>query len=78
MELRIENSFELLSQEEWDKYLGVDFFDNMIIKYDALGAAEDIFKSINAPRLSDLIQEYKGIDEANRFLESMNLDPLKY
>lgn len=60
MELRIENSFELLSQEEWDKYLGVDLFEDMKIKYNILGASEDIFKSINAPRLSDLIQEYNN------------------
>jgi len=29
MEVKIEGSFESLSQDEWDKYLSVDFFEDM-------------------------------------------------
>ncbi len=32
MELRIEDSFETLTQDEWDNFLSVDFFENMYIK----------------------------------------------
>ena len=31
MELRIEDSFETLTQSEWDNFLSVDFFENMYI-----------------------------------------------
>ncbi len=32
MNVRIEESFELLSQQEWDDFLAVNYFDNMIIE----------------------------------------------
>ena len=37
-EVRIEGSFELLSQEEWDKYMDTHIFDNMRLEDNDLGA----------------------------------------
>ena len=49
MEVKIEGSFESLSQDEWDKYLSVDFFEDMFIKEGSLGESEDIFQNISTP-----------------------------
>lgn len=43
MEVRIEGSFESLSQDEWDKYLSVEFFEDMFIKEGALGESVQYF-----------------------------------
>ena len=45
MEVKIEGSLESLSQDEWDKYLSVDFFEDMFIKEGSLGESEDIFQN---------------------------------
>ena len=60
MEVKIEDSFESLSQDEWDKYLSVDFFEGMFIKEGSLGESEDIFQNISTPRLHELIQEHNN------------------
>lgn len=60
MEVKIEGSFESLSQDEWDKYLSVDFFEDMFIKEGSLGESEDIFQNISTPRLHKLIQEHNN------------------
>ena len=60
MEVKIEGSFESLSQDEWDKYLSVDFFEDMFIKEGSLGESEDIFQNISTPRLHELIQEHNN------------------
>lgn len=60
MEVRIEGSFESLSQDEWDKYLGVEFFEDMFIKEGSLRDSEDIIQNISTPRLHELIQEHNN------------------
>lgn len=60
MEVRVEDSFEVLSQEEWDKYLGTDIFDNMFFEAGTLGESGDILQNITRPRLHELIQEHNN------------------
>ncbi len=60
IELRIVDSFETLTQDEWDKFLDVDFFENMYIKENALGASENILQNFFAPRLNELIKEHNN------------------
>lgn len=59
MEIRIENSLELLTQDEWDKYLAVDFFDNMSIEPSEFDIGKDLvnnfIKNLKHPLLGDLI-----------------------
>ena len=60
MEVRIENSFECLSQDEWDKYLGANIFEKMFLPEGALGESVNFLENINAPRLHELIQEHNN------------------
>lgn len=60
MEVRIEGSFETLSQEEWDKYLGTELFKEMRFKEGTLGESRDFMKSISAPKLHEIIQEHNN------------------
>lgn len=46
MEYGIDNTFELLTQEEWDKYLNSDLFDNMIIDPNLFLVSEDHFTQL--------------------------------
>ncbi|MGB4469330.1 MAG: Cthe_2314 family HEPN domain-containing protein [Tepidanaerobacteraceae bacterium] len=46
VEYRIDNTFELLSQEEWDKYLDSYLFKNMYIDPDSFSVAEDFMSKI--------------------------------
>ncbi len=43
-EIRFENSFELLSQEEWDTYLGTNIFDELRIDESEFGVTRNTFK----------------------------------
>lgn len=46
MEYRIDNTFELLSQEEWDKYLDSYLFKKMYIDPDSFSVAEDFMSKM--------------------------------
>lgn len=46
MEYRIDNTFELLSQEEWDKYLDSHLFKNMFIDPNSFSVAQDFMSEI--------------------------------
>lgn len=46
MEFRIDNTFETLSKEEWDKYLGVAIFENMIIDTNIFPVAQDLISQM--------------------------------
>lgn len=59
-EVRIEGSFELLSQEEWDKYMDTHIFDNMRLEDNDLGASSDVLLSLSHPRLHEMIQEHNN------------------
>ncbi|MEN6389473.1 MAG: hypothetical protein ABFD04_03605 [Syntrophomonas sp.] len=48
-EVKIGGSFELLLQDEWDKYLGTDIFNDMRVDDTYLGASDDIFASLSHP-----------------------------
>lgn len=56
--VRIEGSFELLTQEEWDKYLDTHIFDDMRIKDDDFGVTDNVFENLSHPRLHEMIQEH--------------------
>lgn len=60
MKVRVEDSFETLSQEEWDKYLDADIFDNMFFEAGTLGESCDIPQNIARLRLNELIQEHNN------------------
>ena len=59
-EIRIEGSFELLSQEEWDKYFGTQLFDAMRIDPLIFDVSGDTFHDIAHPRLYELIKEHNN------------------
>ena len=59
-EVRIEGSFELLMQDEWDIYLGVNLFDEMRIDMSRLGVSMNSFPNISHPRLAEIIQEHNN------------------
>ncbi len=46
VEYRIDNTFELLSQEEWDKYLDSHLFKNMFIDPNSFSVAQDFMSEI--------------------------------
>lgn len=46
MEYRIDNTFELLTQEEWDKHLNSDLFDNMILDPNLFTVSDDHFSQL--------------------------------
>jgi len=60
MELRIDNSFEVPTQDEWDKYLGTDIFDDLRLAVGTLGETSDILQSMAHPRLHEIIQEHNN------------------
>ena len=55
MTIRIEDSLELLSQEEWNKYFSVTLFDEMKIDESSFGISPDVFQNIDKPLLHELI-----------------------
>ncbi|RCX17152.1 hypothetical protein DFR58_10846 [Anaerobacterium chartisolvens] len=59
-DVQIEGSFELLTQDEWDNYLGVNFFDNMNIGIERFGVSMNGFPDISHPRLAELIQDHNN------------------
>lgn len=60
MNVRIEESFELLSQQEWDDFLAVNYFDNMIIDGSKFGIIDDFIGSIGKPKLPEIIQQHNN------------------
>ena len=59
-EVRLESSFELLSQDEWDAYLSVDYFDKLRIDQDALRVSEGGLPNLQSPRLAEMIKEHNN------------------
>lgn len=59
-EIRIENSFELLSQEEWDRYLGTNIFDELRIDESVFGVSENTFENLDHPQMHEIIQEHNN------------------
>lgn len=57
-EIRIENSLELLSQEEWDKYLEAPIFNKMIIDIEMFSTYKDRF--FMYPRLEEAINGHNN------------------
>lgn len=60
MELRIDNSFEVPTQDEWNKYLGTDIFDDFRLAGGTLGETSNILQSIAHPCLHEIIQEHNN------------------
>ena len=60
MNVRVEGSLELLSQEEWDRYLGVGLFNDMRIEEAKLGASSDIIQSFGRPLLYGLLMGHNN------------------
>ena len=60
-DVHIEASFELLTQDEWDEYLGVNLFDEMRIEMEYFGVSMNDFPpNLSHPRLAELIQEHNN------------------
>ena len=59
-EIRIEGSFELLSQNEWDRYLGVDLFDKMRLDMSRFGVSTEGIPDLSHPRLAEIIQQHNN------------------
>ena len=59
-EVRIEGSFELLSQDEWDAYLSVGYFERLRIDMDALQVSEGGMPDLKYPRLAEMINEHNN------------------
>lgn len=60
MVVRVENSFEALSQEEWDKYLTMDLFNDMYIKETPLSSLGDLIKNFDTIKLQELIRAHNN------------------
>lgn len=60
MVVRVENSFEALSQEEWDKYLTMDLFNDMYIKETPLSSLGDLIKNFDTIKLQEFIRAYNN------------------
>ena len=60
MNVDIAGSFEVPSQEEWDKYLATDIFNDMNLEPGTLGESEDVFQNIGRPRLHEIITEHNN------------------
>lgn len=58
VDVRIEGSFELLTQEEWDKYLDTHIFDDMRIDAGVFGVSTNGLPNLSHPRLSEMIQDH--------------------
>lgn len=59
-EIRIEGSLELLSQEEWDKYLGTHLFDDMRLDEVDFGVSGNMSSDLSHPRMHEIIQEHNN------------------
>jgi hypothetical protein len=59
-EVRIEGSFETLSQEEWDTYLGLSLFDGMLLCPEKLDVSKDGLPDLSKPKFAELIQEHNN------------------
>lgn len=57
MEVRVEDSFELLTQDEWNKYLSADFFEALRIDIEGLGITE---RSFFHPRLEEMVSDHNN------------------
>ena len=60
MAVRIEDSFELLTQQEWDNYLGTHLFDNLLIHSEQFNKPSDIFAIFSLMRLDELLIEHNN------------------
>lgn len=60
MSIRIEQSFELLSQEEWDTYLGTTLFNGMHIDESAFGVSREGLPDMEHPRLAEMIFDHNN------------------
>jgi hypothetical protein len=58
--VRIEDSFELLNQEEWDMYLGTDIFEKMRIMPETFGILENGLPSFSHPKLAEMLKEHNN------------------
>lgn len=59
-EVRIEGSFELLTQDEWDRYLGVNLFDEMLLDMGRFGVSIEGFPNLSHPRLAEMIHQHNN------------------
>jgi len=60
MAVRIEDSFELLTQQEWDDYLGTHLFDNLVIHNQQFSISSDFFAILSLLRLDEMLQEHNN------------------
>ena len=60
MSVRIEDSFELLSQEEWDNYLGTHLFDKLLIHNGQINKSSDIFGIFSLIKLDEILVEHNN------------------
>lgn len=58
--IRIENSFELLSQKEWDTYLGTNIFDELRIDESDFGVSRNAFENLDHPKMHEIIQDHNN------------------
>lgn len=58
MDLSMADSFETLTREEWDKYLEVTFFDDLLIDDKKFALAESPLKVLSSPRLHEIIRQH--------------------
>jgi hypothetical protein len=59
-EVHIEGSFELLTQDEWDKYLEINLFDEMHIDMSRFGVSMNVISNISHLKLAEMIQEHNN------------------
>ncbi len=60
MEINIEDSFELLSRDEWGYYLGSNIFKDMYIDASRLGVSRNTLQNFEAPRLGGMIFQHNN------------------
>lgn len=58
--VRIEGSFELLTQDEWDRYLGVDLFNEMRQDPARFGVSMEGMPDFDHPKLAEMIQQHNN------------------
>ncbi len=58
--MNFEDTFELLTQSEWDTYLEVDLFDKMYLDETVFGISSDGFPNLGNPRLSEMLNEHNN------------------
>ncbi|MCK9288303.1 MAG: Cthe_2314 family HEPN domain-containing protein [Sphaerochaetaceae bacterium] len=59
-EIRIEGSFELLSQDEWNEYLEVDLFNEMRLDMARFGVSTEGMPDLSHPKLAEMIQQHNN------------------